>query len=122
MIDTSELMNDPDFCENFNVLRTTGGQFGPGGYIPVVVPITLYGAVQQPDALTIEQVPEGDRRDGARAFWSASPMYETDSGGLSDVIVYHGATWKVVRVWDRSANGWFKAYATVNRPPVREIA
>lgn len=109
MIDTSELMNDPDFCETFNVLRTTGGQFAPGAYIPIVTPITMYGAVQEPDAEMLEQVPEGDRRSGARGFWSASQMFETNSEGLSDIIVYHGAKWKVVKVWDRSANGFWKA-------------
>lgn len=109
MIDTSELMSDPDFCENFNILRTVGGSFGPGGYLPQVAPITLYGAVQVADAETIEQVPEGDRRSGARVFWSASQMFETNSEGLSDIIVYHGTKWKVVKVWDRSASGFWKA-------------
>ncbi len=109
MIDTSELMNDPDFCESFSVLRTVGGQFGPGGYIPQVVDITLYGAVQVADATTLEQVPEGDRRSGARVFWSASQIYETNTEGLSDIIVYHSEKWKVAKVWDRSANGWWKA-------------
>ena len=111
MIDTSELMSDPDFCESWNVLRTTGGQFGPGGYIPVIAPITLYGAVQTADAVTLEQIPEGDRQAGSRVFWASVQLYETNSEGLSDVIVYHGKHWKVCKVWDRSANGWWKAYA-----------
>lgn len=111
MIDTSELLSDPDFCEFFNVLRTMGLTLGPGGPIANVVPITLYGAVQVADAETIEMIPDGDRSSGARVFWSASPMYETNTDGLSDVIVYHSKHWRVVRVWDRSANGWWKAYA-----------
>jgi hypothetical protein len=111
MIDTSELMSDSDFCENFSVLRTTGGQFGPGGYIPVITAITLLGAVQMADAVSIEQIPEGDRQNGARLFWSAVQLYETNEEGLSDVIVYHSFHWKVVKVWDRSANGFWKAFA-----------
>lgn len=111
MIDTSELMSDPDFCEFFSVLRTTGGSFGPGGYVPQTQPITLYGAVQLADPETIEMVPEGDRIRGARLFWSAVQMYETNAEGLSDIIVYHSEHWKVVRVWDRSANGFWKALA-----------
>lgn len=111
MIDTSELMSDPDFCESWNVIRCAGVTFGPGQPIPNLVPITLYGAVQVADAKTLEQIPDGDRQFGARLFWSVSQMYETNTEGLSDVIVYHGKHWKVVKVWDRSANGWFKAYA-----------
>ena len=111
MIDTSELLSDPDFCEFFNVIRTMGGTFAPGGYVPNVAPITLYGAVQVADADTIDMIPEGDRGAGARVFWSVSQMFETNTEGLSDVIVYHSKHWRVVRVWDRSVNGWWKAYA-----------
>lgn len=111
MIDTSELMNDPDFCESWNVIRCAGITFGPGGVIPNIAPITLYGAVQFADPVTMEQMPDGDRQAGARLFWSAVQMYETNTEGLSDVIVYHGKHWKVVKVWDRSATGFWKAYA-----------
>jgi hypothetical protein len=113
MIDTSELMFDPDFCEYFNVLRTTArGQFGPGGYDTIPVPIQMYGAVQYADAETMEIVPEGDRVSGERIFWSNAPINETSGQGDSDIIVYHGEHWKVVKVWDRSVNGFWKAYAT----------
>lgn len=111
MIDTSELLSDPDFCEFFNVIRTGGITFGPGTAIPNVQPITLYGAVQVADAETIDMIPEGDRSLGARVFWSISQMFETNEEGLSDIIVYHSKHWRVVRVFDRSANGWWKAYA-----------
>src|ERR1700743_305743 len=97
MIDTSELMFDPDFCEYFNVLRTTGrGQFGPGGYKNTPIVIQMYGAVQYVDAETMEIVPEGDRVSGQRVFWSNQPINQTSKLGDSDVIVYHGLHWEGV--------------------------
>lgn len=111
MIDTSELMSDPDFCESFTALRSQNGQFIPGGFYANRQPVSLYGVVQVADADTLEQVPEGDRTSGARVFWSNAQIYES-TGTPSDVLTYHGYHWKVVRVWDRSANGFWKAYAT----------
>jgi len=117
MIDTSELMFDPDFCETFTVLRSGGGRFLPGGYKPNSATISMYGAAQVADANTMLMVPEGDRVLGARVFWSNAQIFITQGGNKgtgdvqSDVILYHGQRWKVMEVWDRSANGFFKAYA-----------
>jgi hypothetical protein len=114
MLDMSVVLCNPDLCQPFTAQRSTG-QFGLGGFVSSAAAVSLYGAVQAADAKTIEQIPEGDRKTGARVFWSVSPMYETRDGetvGVSDILVHKGHNYRVVKVWDWSDNGYYKAYAT----------
>jgi hypothetical protein len=113
MIDVSEILNDPDLCEPFEVQRSTGS-FQAGRFVSTASAVPLYGSVQMADAKTLQQVPEGDRVTSARVFWSTSPMYETRTGsneGLSDILVHHGVQYRVAKVWDWSGAGYFKAFA-----------
>lgn len=110
MIDVSEILSDPDLCQPF-IAQRSSGEWQAGVYVGTPTDVPLYGAVQSPDAKTLEQVPEGDRVVGARVFWSVSPMYETRSEGLSDILIYHGVQYRVAKVWNWSSNGYFKAYA-----------
>ncbi|HEY3987944.1 MAG TPA: hypothetical protein VGM02_01515 [Acidobacteriaceae bacterium] len=114
MIDVSMVLLNPDICESFTAQRSSG-QFGDDGrFASQTTDIPLYGSVQKPDANTLQQVDEGDRVTGARAFYSISPMYETragDNAGLSDLLVHRGQKYRVAKVWDWSNFGYWHAYA-----------
>jgi hypothetical protein len=110
MIDVSEVVNDTDFCYSFTILRSTSS-FVPGGISSAQQSISMYGPVQVADAKTLKMVPEGDRVEGARVFWSTVQMYETNQNGISDVIEWYGQTYRIVKVWPWQTNGYWKAYA-----------
>ncbi len=110
MIDVSELINDPDFASDFTVYRKTG-EFIEGGYSQTETAIPMTGVVipSSPDELAM--VPEGDRVTGANTFYATEALYRTREGGTSDEILWNGERYRVVHVWDRSANGFYKAMA-----------
>jgi hypothetical protein len=113
MIDMSVVLNNPDLCQSFTALRSSGS-FVAGRFVSEATSVPLYGAVQVADAKTLEQVPEGDRVTGARVFWSTSPIFETRTGdneGLSDELIHRGIQYRVSKVWDWADFGYFKAYA-----------
>ena len=114
MIDVSELMSDPDFCQPFSVLRSTGVN-GPGGWQAAEATLDFYGPTQPADATTLQMVPEADRVYGARLFWAAQPIYETrtasqaGAAGISDVLIWRGQQFRVHSVWPWIDGGFFKA-------------
>lgn len=113
MIDMSAVLCNPDLCQPFTAQRSSGTLVA-GRFVGTPTDVQLYGAVQTPDANTLEQMPEGDRVTGARVFWSTSPIYETRTGdheGLSDILIQHDTQYRVAKVWGWVDNGFFKAYA-----------
>jgi hypothetical protein len=112
VINVSEILNDPDLSSPFTALRSPGSLQAGRFVVSDATTVELYGSVQVADANTLQQVPEGDRVTGARVFWSTSPMYETRIGenpGLSDFLIHRGVQYRVAKVWDWSANGYYKA-------------
>jgi hypothetical protein len=125
LINVRELMNDADFVQDFQVIRTdpSTGQFTPGGFDVQATTIPMRGISEVAQPRTLQMVPEGDRVLGSRTFWSKDPIYETEAtntndttvdptqGRISDVILYHGEQWKVVHVWGWQDEGYYKALA-----------
>lgn len=112
MIDVSDIITDPDFAQPFTVRRESGGHFGEGGWIAGrITEIPMSGPVVPSSPEELEQVPEGDRVTEARTFYATRPILRTRESGLSDIIRWNGSDYRVVRVWDRSAHGFYKAVA-----------
>lgn len=115
MIDVSELVHDPDFCQNFTVYRQTGA-FGAGGFIVgTETEISFEGVITVASEKDLQQVPEGDRVEGAMMFYTTEQIFITyadDSGnsGTSDQILWNGNRYKVVRVWPYGDYGYWKSY------------
>lgn len=95
----AEIANDPDFGQEFTILRSSGF-FGSGGWQDAVTEVPAYGVICVADDEALAQVPEGDRVSGSMQVISASPIYETQEGrsGLSDKIGWNGCTYRVQNV------------------------
>ena len=111
MINVSDIVADPDFATPLTVTRSKG-VFALGGWSNTVTTLTLTGAANTASGDDLRQVPEGDRVAGAMTFYVTAPVYVTRSGsaaGLSDQITYGGTTFRLVKVSNRAANGFWKA-------------
>lgn len=111
MIDVSDIINDPDFATRLTVTRSQG-VFARGGWQSTSTTLTVMGVANTSSGNDLEQLEEGDRVTGNMTFYSTQPLYATRAGasaGLSDLITYKGDTYRLAKVWDRSANGFFKA-------------
>jgi hypothetical protein len=110
LIDLSGMVNDADFAAAFTISRTTG-QFVSGGYQPSVATVPGYGIIRPADAASLDMIPDGDRVTGAIAILSTTQLYETNATGTSDTLTWDGAGYRIMRVFDCSSTGYWKAIA-----------
>lgn len=109
-LDMSLQVIDPDLgAQQYVIQRSTEGAFVLGGYSDTKVCIPNFGIVQQATSKDLEMVPEGDRVHGMISFWSQTRLYESNAKGVSDIICWHGAWYRIMFVADRSDFGYFKA-------------
>lgn len=111
MIDVGLLIHDSDFCTEFNIVRTTGNTWFEGEQITSTDTFSVEGIVMPSSSKDIDMLPEGDRRHGMKSFYTdaATPMHVTDTETISDICIYQGLRYKLLHVFDYSANGYYKA-------------
>jgi hypothetical protein len=112
MISVAELMEDPDFAQDYIVYRQTGkfvrgkfeiGHDDNGEWVPGEFPVAFYGPIVPANTKDIEQVPEGDRVSGMMVFYTpvANPFYisrNTNEGqGTSDQAVWHDERYRIIQ-------------------------
>ena len=80
--------------------------------------IAMQAVVTVPDATELQMLPEGDQEAGAIEVYVYAPnaLYVTSDNGTSDQIVWNGNTWRVMRVWDLTAYGYWRAIAVKMDP------
>lgn len=111
MIDVSEILNDPDMCEGFTILRPSG-QFVAGGYQQnVPQSISSFGAIRNTSGAELDMVPEGDRNRELISIRTTTQVFETNKGQTSDMVLYHNFQYRVVTVKDYSSQGYWFAIA-----------
>lgn len=101
---------DADNCEPFTILRYAGN-FAAGGYQEQPATLARFGVISNPQGSDLAQVPEGDRVNGAIMINGWDEIKETNSEGTSDVVVWQGQQYKVVKVWNYSNRNYWYAYA-----------
>jgi hypothetical protein len=123
MINIAELMEDPDFAQNYTVYRQTGkfirgnfviGHEVNGVWVPGEFPVNFYGPVIPASTKDLEQVPEGDRVTGMMVFYTSAvnPFFishnKTGDQGSSDQAVWHGERYLILQQLDFSDFGYQK--------------
>lgn len=116
LVNVSEIITDPDFCQDFIVRRRSGGRFQSGGFVPgSEVEVAMSGAIVPLSGKELELIPEAERVKGTMGFWTTSdnPIYTTrnltNDKDISDVIVWQGETYKILNVDPYSDYGYYHA-------------
>lgn len=117
MINISELIQDPDFQQNFNVQRTIG-DWVTGRFITTPTLIPFSGVIEPLNTRDMQQVPEGDTITGAINVYTNAPIYTTKlllesgaDGMLADEMIWQGERYKILTVQNYSDWGYYKATA-----------
>lgn len=113
MIDVSEILNDPDMCESFIILRPSG-QFAAGGYQQnTPKQMAAYGAVRNTSGEEMDMVPEGDRNRELISIRTVTQMFLTseDSSATSDMVIFQGFQYRLVTLKNYSSQGYWFAIA-----------
>jgi hypothetical protein len=99
MIDVSSIINDPDFNQEFNLLRVTGSYIA-GVWTPVEGPLTPLDGIVLPAKLDVlKLVPEGERQEGSIVIYSLTELIMGDMETTqSDLIEYPRASGEWYRI------------------------
>jgi hypothetical protein len=116
MIDVSEVVTAPDLAQVFTVLRSTGAFVG-GVWTSQTTSIQLQGTISSASESEIEMIPQGDVVHELRVFYSDQPIFKTQEGigspgGSSDVIVWRGQQYRILRVAQYQDYGYYRAIGT----------
>jgi hypothetical protein len=116
MIDLSDVVNDPDFAQDFSIVRSNGGSWQLGQWVDATIIVPCFGIIQPSTPEELEQVPEGDRVKGAMSFHSECVLFETHTNGpndanagISDIINWRGQNYRLVKVFPWEDFGYYKA-------------
>ena len=116
-MDLSFATNDPLVAEAFTVQRSQGS-WGAGAWNDKFTSLGYYGIISIATAREIEALPEADRVHEAITINCEQPLYVTriagegTSGpGTSDLIVWNGDQYRVVRVENYQSRGMWYAIA-----------
>ena len=114
----SSVLADPDLgYTSFTVERTVCTR-SSGTSIPSVQTFSASGDIHPGTPEMLQLLPEEDRHEDFIVVYTDFPLsLGTNDGGASyttpDRILYGGKTWRVVRVRDWSAFGYYQAYAVM---------
>lgn len=117
MINVSELINDPDFCQTFTVSRYSGTWQG-GKFSTTASVFSVTGVITPMKTKDVAQLPQGDTILGAIEIFSPVPLLTTrldpsgESGGTADEVTWKGEVYKILKVDDFTDFGYFYAVGT----------
>ena len=109
MIDLSELTYDPDFCTTF-VVEKHLPTWVEGETVDTSSKRTVTGIVAPSSPKDVEMLDLADHKHGTKTFYTNEvELCVTDTEATSDTIVWKGGRYKLLHVFDYSANGYWKA-------------
>ena len=115
MIDIFELMDDEDFAQDFQIIRTSGQFQDEGEWVNAgESTIERIGVIQPAKASDIVNfLPEGERQKKTIAIYCAEDVVMSDGKGVqSDVIVWHGQRYRVAYSKHWQDHGYWFVLAT----------
>ena len=109
VINLEELTFDPDFCTTFTVEKHSA-VWHEGMQVETATTIEVTGIVAPSSAKDVEMLELADHKHGTKTFYTNEVELEvSDTEKTSDTIVWKGNRYKLLHVFDYSANGYWKA-------------
>lgn len=116
MLNLSEVVNDDDFAQEFQIMRSSGGSWIAGRWVTNTINVPGFGIIQPSTPEELDQVPEGDRVKGAMSFHSETVLFETHTtasndqfAGTSDIISWQNQNYRLIKVFPWEDFGYYKA-------------
>ena len=104
LIDTSELMVDPDFTSTVTLIRRSSVVNSYGENVLTETPSTITAVVQGASPGTLERVPEGVRLSDLIDVYYKGELFAESPGGYADVIVWGGKRYQVYEITEDYMN------------------
>jgi hypothetical protein len=113
MLDMSEIVNDPDLAQPFQIIRKSGGTYTAGVWSEISTTITSSAVISVAKSTDLLQLPEADRIAGTMVFHSTQPIYETSQtrGATSDILIWRGDKYRVSNAFPYDDYSYVKVFA-----------
>lgn len=111
LIDVSELLVDPDFVDDFTVIRAVEsvGDNGRATFSPSSS--TAIGCVQPSAPSSLRLLPETTRVEGAIDIWTKTHLQVNDGKRAADTVIWNKRSYLVAntRDWSQYGEGYINA-------------
>jgi hypothetical protein len=113
MIDVSDIVLCPEFAQEVDVERNSGGgrdNFGrslPGSNST----IQIDGSIQPVTEEEKKQFEQGELTEEMIKFLSVDPLYASRDGAEADRIIWHGKKYKVLKSKNWTDHGFYRTFA-----------
>lgn len=111
LIDVSELLSDPDFVDDFAVVRSTRTVGTDGRTVDVPGYYYTYGCVQPAKESQLRQLPEADRVGDFISVVTVFQLYALTDSTAPDIVQWNCRNYrvKVTRDWTNYGEGFNEA-------------
>lgn len=107
MIDVREMLYDPDFCEEFNIIRKTGDWVNHR-WVDTPETITVTGIATPINSKDMDMLPEGDRISGLKTFYADQVLRGSNDEATADICEYNGDQYRIFQVFEYNKYGFYK--------------
>lgn len=104
-LDVSDVLTDPDFCEQLVCQRTTVFTDLSGLGEPTVSLLKFYGVVTSDKGETLERTSVGEHAGGTISVISRFRLRDSGSGATADIVQWNNASYTVTKINDYSRYG-----------------
>lgn len=115
-LDMSEVILSPEYTQPLIVKRRSNGRYVKGRFEQDEEEIKIDAAVvSASDAKTLSTIPEGDINGTEKTIYTTERLYLTtydgkkDKNFTSDIVIYNGDEYKVIKIHDAQDYGFTKA-------------
>lgn len=114
LLDVSELLGDPDFFDNYPVLRANRTIDQHGRVQNALAPFTIVACIQPATSQQVEMLPEATRISGGTiAVVTQTRLVALSPSTAGDIVQYKSRNWRVVQIddWSEWGEGYYLAMA-----------
>lgn len=117
-IDVSDIVADPDFCDNLLLLDRVSKTDLHGENQITDCTIVTVGIVQPASGKTIQRLPEALQVQNVSSFWLKGKIMAAAPGKYTSVIVYKGLRYQIQMVfdWTNWGSGWCEGVCIAEVP------
>ena len=117
-IDVSELLHDPDFVDNIQLMSRVSSINGKGENVISDCITNGVGSVQPASGKTLSRLPDALRNENVSSFWFQGPIVATEPGKYTDILIFKGVKYQVRMVfdWTNWGQGWSEGVCVAQVP------
>ncbi len=117
-VDVSELLHDPDFVDNIQLVKRSSAVDSHGENKITEVIVNSVGSVQPASGRAVQRLPDELRVANVSSFWYQGEIPTSEPGKYTSVLCFKGRRYAVQMVfdWTNFGAGWCEGLCVAEVP------